>query len=368
MKYCIRPTQGMMLAVLLPRLVCAQEPTLGTPGSATWWSEATESGTRTVFNIYGDTVFEWPGVQLGAGSEWIFSFENGGSVLNLLGGTGVNRIDGRVEANGSIAFFSPQADLVVTGEIVADEVTLSTHEVNPADFLDGNGYASATVSSGRLLKIDGLVEATARDLLVSGSRINLGSQSELRAARTIRVSAASELDVSSSGQASFRLESAGFLTNRGLIEARRVEVSSANEIFNHGEIGELGGEVYLEVGEGGVISQDTHGVILGEVISNALIEANPRLDVREGDAAPAVSDAMLKIPELTRPDGKRVSREQVVSHHGPMSASSDASRDRSRGRQIAKREAERNGRSGSLLQRHGMFGLRGSRGAEPASR
>src|SRR5687768_15199462 len=131
MKLSLLPLAGLVPALLIVSVhgQAVGVPVLSTPGSATWLSEVTSSGTRTIFTITGDTVLDWGQFNLGSGSELVFDFVSGNSVVNMLNGSSTNTIAGIVTANGDVGFFSPNAPLKVTGTVTANNVTLATLDV-----------------------------------------------------------------------------------------------------------------------------------------------------------------------------------------------------------------------------------------------
>ncbi len=78
-----------------------------------------------------------------------------------------------------------------------------------------------------------------------------------------------------------------------------------------------------------MITNESSGVIVGHGVFNGNFKQNGVVLVPdEGDIAPAINDSTLTLPQLSRPDGTKVSSEpQSFSVTTPMSASSDAGRD-----------------------------------------
>ncbi|RYD46944.1 MAG: hypothetical protein EOP83_28820, partial [Verrucomicrobiaceae bacterium] len=142
MKLPLFPLAGLVPALLIVSVhgQAVGVPVLSTPGSATWLSEITSTGTRMIFTITGDTVLDWGQFNLGSGSELIFDFVGGNSVTNMLNGTSANSINGSVTSNGNVGFFSPNAPLKVTGTVTANNVTLATMDVDPQAFNSGGTF------------------------------------------------------------------------------------------------------------------------------------------------------------------------------------------------------------------------------------
>jgi len=359
----VHPHVRALALGLLSGALPAQDPVLSTPGTATWETFETDAGLRTVFTIHDDTIFDWGEFHLASGSEMVFDFVGGDSVLNLLGGDGAHIIDGSVSGNGAIGFIAPGGDLYVGGSIIADEVTLSTLGVDGADFLDGNGFRLSSTGSGGRLDVSGRVEATAGDVILASERARIRAGAELAASGAIRMAGAEQVDVNPSGEQRFDgVVGDGFILHLGASRASRIEVAAGTEVANHGIIGREDARIFLEVGEGGEITNEGSGLILGETIFEGAIQNESReLTPDEGDASQVVSDARLRLPALKNPDGSEFSKTRTVSYRGATSASADSARDRrEKPREVASRS--------SLVSRSSFFGMRGGKRGEASGR
>ncbi|MBC7980663.1 MAG: hypothetical protein H7Y36_08895 [Armatimonadetes bacterium] len=339
----------------------AKDPVLTTPGTATWTTETTATGTRTVFTLSKNTVFDWEQLNLKSGSELVFNFTDGKTVVNFLGGTGTHVIDGAVTSNGIVAFFSPSADLEVNGSIIAKGVTLSTLKSDAADFSDGNGYKMTGPGGFNYLTVNGRVEATDGDVVLGGERVIVGDTARIKSSQDVLIGGGRDISVAGSGERRLKEESGfGFVLHLGETRASRIEVAAGREISNQGSLNSGNGRIFLEVGEGGLITNESSGVIVGNAVFNGEYDSDGVILVPdEGDAVPAVNEATLTIPKLTRPDGTKVSTApQTIRYSVPMSASGDAGRDSSHSERADKRVAQ-NSSSKSLLQRSSFFGMRG---------
>jgi hypothetical protein len=340
----------------------AQEPVLSTPGTATWTTEATANGgTRTVFNLTNNTVFDWQQLNLKNGSEMVFNFTGGKTVVNFLGGTKTHRIDGSVTSNGIVAFFSPTADLQVNGSIIAKGVTLATLNADAADFSDGDGFKMSGKGDRNYLTVNGRVEATDGDVVLGGERVSVGGTAKIQASRDVLIGGGREISVAASGDRRLKEESGfGFVLHLGETRASRIEVAAGREIENQGTLNTGKGRIFLAVSEGGKITNQSTGVIVGNLAFEGKFENGGILVQDEGDTAPSVNEGTLTIPKLTRPDGTKVNSEpQTIKYTVPMSATSDARRDSSHSKRVDAQQMAQNDTTRSLLQRSSFFGMRG---------
>ncbi len=355
------------LSVLCPvaGTLHAQEPVLSTPGTATWSTETTATGTRTVFNLTKDTVFDWQRLNLKNGSEMVFNFTSGKTVVNFLGGTKTHRIDGSVTSNGIVAFFSPSADLQVNGSIIAKGVTLATLNADAADVSDGDGFKMSGKGGFNYLTVNGRVEATDGDVVLGGENVTVGGSAKIQASRDVLIGGGREISVAASGDRRLEEESGvGFVLHLGDTRASRIEmISGGGEIRNQGTINGQNSQIFLKVDDDGSIANEKTGVIVG----NAAIEGNFDPDGTEavtddGDAAPAINEGTLTLPKLSRPDGTKVNSEpQTIKYTVPMSATGDARRDSSHSKRVDTQQMAQNDATRSLLQRSSFFGMRGGK-------
>ncbi|MEP2777103.1 MAG: hypothetical protein ABJQ29_12990 [Luteolibacter sp.] len=335
----------------------AQDPVLATPGTATLSTQTTATGSTTVFTLTGDTVFDWAHLNLAQGSELVFNFLAGESVINVLGGNGVHRINGNVTSNGIVAFFAPGGDLEVNGRITARGVVLGTTNVDPADFFDGNGYSLSNASGLNFLTVNGDVTALGGDVVLAGPQVVVGQSAKIRATGRAGIAGSSEIAVSAGSGGLLRENGgSGFVLNLGEARAARIDVVAGNEVNNQGVLNAGNGRVFLEVGSGGVITNETNGIIIGNLAFQGLFrEKGAILTPNEGDALPVVSEGTLTMPALRRPDGTQVSASQTVRTNSAVSASGDGGRDsRNVGRPSTAESSRR-----SLMQRTSFFGMRG---------
>ena len=345
----------------LAGLLHAKDPVLTTPGTATWTTEATATGTRTIFTLTKDTVLDWEQLDLQSGSEMVFNFTDGKTVVNFLGGSGTHLIDGAVTSNGIVAFFSPTADLEVNGSIIAKGVTLSTLTTDAADFSGGNGYRMSGKGGSNYLTVNGRVEASGGDVVLGGERVMVGDTAQIQASQDVLIGGGRDISVATSGERRLKEESGfGFVLHLGETRASRIEVAAGREISNQGLLNAANGRIFLAVGEGGSITNESSGVIVGNAVFEGEYHSQgPVLFPDEGDAAPAVNEATLTLPKLTRPDGAKVNTApQTMKYTVPMSATGDARRDSSHTERADRRMAQ-NASSKSLLQRSSFFGMRG---------
>lgn len=302
-----------------------------TPGTATWTSEATATGgTRTVFTLTKNTVFDWEQLNLAKGSEMVFDFKEGKTVVNFLGGTGTHMIDGAVASNGIVAFFSPTANLQVNGSIIAKGVTLATLNADADEFSSGNGYKMKGPGAFNFLTISGKVEATDGDVVLGGERVTIEQSARIQASQDLLIGGRKEMSVAASGDRRLKAgRGSGYVLNSGENRASRIEVAAGREITNNGKMDAGNGKIFLEVGESGSITNESAGIIIGDLLTNgSFVNSGAILGPDEADNAPAVGDSILTLPKLSRPDGTNVnSGPQTVSFSAPISASGDAGRD-----------------------------------------
>ena len=355
------PALRSVIFVSLTTTLHAQDPVLSTPGTATWTTESTASGTRTVFTLTNNTVLDWQQLNVKSGSELVFNFVGGKSVVNFLNGTGTHLINGSVTSNGIVAFFSPNADLRVNGSIIAKGVTLSTLKADAADFSDGNGYELHGTGGNNFLRVNGKVEATDGDVVIAGEQVIVGSAGKIKASESALIGGGTYISIGTSGDRKLKENSGlGYVLHKGDTRGSRIEVAAGKDISNSGRLDSGSGRIFLEVGEGGLITNESSGLIVGDAaFDGSLIQSGLILVPNEGDSVPAVGEASLTLPKLTRPNGTKVNKEpQALKYSVPMSASSDAGRDSS-GTQRADQRVAQNTNSTSMLQRSSFFGMRG---------
>ncbi len=355
------PALRAIILITLTSNLHAQEPVLSTPGTATWTTETTATGTRTVFTLTNNTVFDWQQLNVKSGSELVFNFVGGKSVVNFLNGTGTHLINGSVTSNGIVAFFSPNASLRVNGSIIAKGVTLATLNADAADFSDGNGYELTGPGGENVLRVNGRIEATDGDVVLGGEQVSIGSAARIQASQSVLIGGGISLSVGTSGNRKLKENSGlGYVLHKGETRGSRIEVAAGKAINNKGRLDAGTGKIFLEVGEGGLITNESNGIIVGDAAFDGEVDQGGLILVPDdGDAVPAVSEASLTLPELTRPDGTKVNKDpQTIKYSVPMSASSDAGRDSS-GTQRADQRVAQNTNTSSLLQRSSFFGMRG---------
>ncbi len=385
---------------LLGTVVLAKDPVLNTPGTANWFNQSTNTGTRTVFTLTGNTVLSWDQLNLKKGSEMEFNFVSGNTVVNFLGGTGTHTIDGAVTSNGIVAFFSPNADLQVSGSIIAKGVTLATMNADADDFSDGDGFELFGTGDARRLTIGGTVEATDGDVVLGGEKVSIRGSALVQASQDVLVGGSRNFTVSPDGDRRINEKSGeGFVLNLGRARAARIEVVAGKESYNQGTYDAGEGRVFLRVGVDGQIVEEKTGVIIGDEEFEGTVVEGPNTDLDEGDTAAPISEGTLTFPALSRPDGTKVPTTtpkaapngggnsgsggasgrpssgpgseslaaRTISYSVPMSASADAGRD-APATERARRQVARVDSSKSMLQRSSFFGMRGGTSKATASR
>lgn len=369
MNLTLPPLAGLLPALLIASLHAqgTGNPVLSTPGTATWQTEITATGSRTVFTITGNTVLDWGQFNLGSGSELVFDFLGGDSVANILGGSSPHTIAGTVTSNGNVGFFSPDASLRVSGSVTAANVTLATMSVDPAAFNAGADLTLDSVS-GATLTVSGSVTATQGSVLLAGQGVRVRGDANVQAADAVRMAGGTQVKFSQGGLRR-QLEVArgdGFVLHLGTARAPRIEVAAGREINIGGKLdtGSQNNRIFLEVGQDGKILREGSGLMVGQVsIKGEYDPDGIDLGPDDGDAAGVVSTSTVKLPPLSRPNGSKVSSSRTLVNQVPMSASADSGRDRKKpAREVARRETT----TKSMYQASSLFGLRG--GSAPAKR
>ncbi len=388
MKLITIPVRMAILGTLAG-ILYAQDPVLTTPGTATWTTEATATGTRTVFNLTKDTVLDWEHLDLKSGSEMVFNFTDGKSVVNFLSGNQTHMIDGTVTSNGIVAFFSPKAGLQINGSIIAKGVTLATLNADADEFSSGTGYKLSGPAGFNYLIVNGRVEATGGDVVLGGENVFVADTAKINASQDVLIGGGRELSVATTGDRRLKENSgSGFVLHMGETRGSRIEVAAGRKISNQGTFNTGKGRIFLEVGANGTITNESSGVIVGDLVFNGEFENDGViLGPDDGDVAPPVGDAMLTLPKLSRPDGTKVNSEpKTLNVTTPMSASSDAGRDSNSGDGVsaanvatyrlpvsatnsvrrnssdferAENRMAQRGAAKSILQRSSFFGMRG---------
>jgi hypothetical protein len=357
MNITLFPLAGLLPALLVVPLHAQGlgNPVLTTPGTATWSTEVTATGSRMVFTITGNTILDWGQFNLGSGNELVFDFVGGESVANMLGGSAQHTIAGTVTSNGSVGFFSPGAPIRVTGNVTAKNVTIATMSVDPVSFNSG-GDLSLSAVSGSALTVSGTVTATSGSVLLAGQEVRVRGAGSIRAAEAVRMAGGSQVDLSPNDlrrQINVSRGS-GFVLHMGEARASRIEVAAGQELNVSGKLDAgSNGRIFLEVGRDGKILREGSGLMVGQVsIKGEYDPDGIEIDPHEGDAAAAVSNSTVKIPALTRPDGSKASSSRTLVNEIPMSASADSGRDRkAASKEVAKAKP--------MLQRASFFGMRG---------
>ncbi len=362
MKFTLISLSGLLPALLVVPLQAqgAGAPVLTTPGTATWSTEFTATGSRTVFTITGNTVLDWGQFNLASGNELVFDFVGGESVANMLGGTGANIIAGDVASNGNVAFFSPGADLLITGSVVGKSVTLAAMNADPAAQAGGGSYTLQGVGGGAQLILRGSVRATGGDVVLAGAATQSVGGAKVDASGTVLMAAASKVSVDphSSGLKLKMETGEGLVLHLGETRASRIEIAAGSEIRLGGilDVGSKSQQIFLEIGRGGKIADAGDAIVIGKLIANKEVDRNGALfPQNEADAAGVLGDSTLKMPRVKRPDGSIAAPSRTVVSHVPMSASADGGRDRGgRESKVAKRDKPE-----PILHRTSFFGMRG---------
>lgn len=354
-------------------LAIAQSPTVLTPGTSTELVEAISTGTRTTFSLTGNTILSWEQLTLSEGSELVYNFQSGDRVLNLLSGSNRHRIEGTVTSNGIVGFFSPNANFNINGTITAKGVVLSTLNADPDEFFSGSGYSLNGGSGSNRLSVGGRITSTEGDVVLAGSFISISENAIIEANDSVLIGAGSEVSISETGGRGVSVGSEdGEIIHLGVSKGSVIEFVAGGSVYNEGTIDAGKGRVFIDVGPGMEITNESPGVIVaGSVFSNAAIARGVVIVPDEGDSAPTVGDGTLRIPELTRPDGRIVSKAMQVSSSAPVSASGDSGRDVSKtngqgsaaaGNALASGSGQVAGNRGGarpLLRRSSFFGVRG---------
>lgn len=369
MKITLNSLTGL-LPVLLFAPLYAQgigSPVLSTPGTATWATEVTATGSRTIFTITDNTILDWGQFNLGSGSELVFDFVGGQSVANFLNGSSPHTIAGTVTSNGNVGFFSPDASLRVSGSVTAGNVTLATMSVDAVAFNSGSNLTLNSVS-GSTLTVSGSVTATSGSVLLAGTGVRVRGEGNLQATGAVRMAGGTQVKISKSGLRR-RLEVTrgdGFVLHLGSARASRIEVAAGREINISGNLdaGAESNRIFLEVGKDGKILREGAGLMVGQVsIKGEYDPDGIKINPHEGDAAGAVSNSTVKLPALSRPDGSKASSSRTLVNQIPMSASADSGRDRKKPeREVVSRERKPK----SIYQAESLFGVRG--GSVPVKR
>lgn len=371
----MKPAKYGSCAVAYGLTLCfalAQSPTVLTPGTSTESVEAISTGTRTTFSLTGNTILSWEQLNLKQGSELVYDFQSGERVLNLLMGSKRHTIDGTVSSNGIVGFFSPNANFDIKGSITAKGVVLSTLSTDANEFFSGNGY-SLNGSSNKSLFVSGNVTGTAGDVVLVGSRISIKSSSKVEASDSVLIGAGSDVNVLENSGRKLSVDSNdGNVINLGIVRSPNIEIVAGSSVSNGETIDAGDGQVFIEVGSGMQITNDSNAVILADsIFTSEAIQAGIVIVPNEGDSSSAVNSGTLNMPMLKRPDGSVVSDRQTVSASAPVSASGDAGRDASKSQNgnsggssagsgsASKDIADTRGGKRSLLQRSSFFGVRG---------
>jgi len=361
MNITLLPLAGLLPAILFAPLHAQGlgNPVLTTPGTATWSTEVTATGSRMVFTITGNTILDWGQFNLGSGNELVFDFVGGESVANMLGGSASHTIAGTVTSNGNVGFFSPGAPIQVTGSVTAGNVTIATMSVDPVTFNAG-GDLSLTAVTDSALSISGSVMATSGSVLLAGQAVRVRTSGRIEAAEAVRIAGGRQVDLS---QTDLRRQlnvtrGNGYVLHLGEARASRIEVAAGQEINVNGKLDAgANGRIFLEVGRDGKILREGDGLLVGQMTIKGEYDPDGiEIDRNEGDAAAAVSNSSVRIPALTRPDGSKASSSRTLVNEVPMSASADSGRDR---KSASKQVASRDGKSKPMLQRASFFGMRG---------
>ncbi len=348
------PSLRAMLIACAPAIVVA-DPVLTTPGTATWETILGDNGTKTIFTITDDTVFEWEGFNLESGNEIVFDFIGGNQVVNYLNGDNAFFINGTITSNGSVSFFSPSGSLYVNGDITAANVTLSTLDVDPADVLDGNGFLMQEGSViGNELVLTGEVHATNGSVLLASRELVLQGGSIITASDAVKLAGTDRARVPGSGAGRMTdIGSEGFVLHMGAAHATKIEVRAGREIHSHGTLDAGKGRIFMEVGSDGRVFSDNRALVVGDLDFSGTILPSQRASFNDADAPATVSDATLRIPTLKRPGGAAISEATALRTSSAVSASSSVN---------SKSDRKPSAENKTLMARSSFFGMRGGRG------
>lgn len=155
----------------------------------------------------------------------------------------------------------------------------------------------------------------------------------------------------------------GFVLHVGETRAARIEVAASREIQNGGrlDVGSKSQRIFLEIGDGGKISQTRSAIVIGDLTTNGKIDRDVAITAHdEGDAAVVLSESSLRIPPVKRPDGSKATKARTIVISAPTSASADGGRDRQQqSSQVAKQD-----KSKPIFRSSSFFGMRGGKNVE----
>ncbi len=363
MKTSLLPLAGLLpVCLVAPLSAQSAGPVTVVSGSATWTEQALPFGTHTTFTINGNSTLEWAsGFNLTPGSDIYFNFVGGNSVVNLLGGTGVNIIGGNVSSNGNVSFVSPTADLVVSGNVSANSVTLSTLGADPAALLGNTGKItfSGDPASSTSLVVNGSIESRGGDIILVGQRVVTGDRAALKAKGSVLMAGGSrvELDRSASARTIKSASSDGFVFHLGKASAGRIEVAAGADCLVKGQL--KAGKIFLEVGNSGKILKEASGLLVSPHVEvNGTVQKGGKYGADDADSASSLNPSTLKMPTIRRPDGTTLTKERTVVSNVPVSANADTARDRKSTANAAVASRDRSDKQ-PLMQRGSFFGMRG---------
>lgn len=339
------------------------DPVLLTPGSATWETLTTAGGTETIFTVTGDTVLDWSTLHVAEGSSLIFNVLGGEGVFNQLGGGQTHRIDGAVVSSGPIGFFAADGDIEINGSISAPEVTVATLGAEASEFFGGGDMRLENGGFFRFLTVEGTISATAGDVVLAGENIIIGSEAELQATRAVRIAGTDAVTLRGDGGQRLVDEGPeGFVLHLGKTSAPRIEVSAGREISNQGHLGSGSARVFLEVGDGGSIVNESSGLIVDDAVFEGNLIRGERFGMDDADAPAVMSESTVRLPALRRPDGSVVSKSKIVRTSVAVSASISGS-DRGDGSRRQPATVAKRSEGRSLMTMNSFFGsgMRGGR-------
>ena len=117
--------------------------------------------------------------------------------------------------------------------------------------------------------MNGQVEATEGDVVLGGERVVIGDTARIQASQDVLIGGGREVSVSGPGERRLKEESGfGYVLNVGETRASRIEVAAGREISNQGKLDAGNGKIFLEVGEEGMITNESAGVIIGDTVFN----------------------------------------------------------------------------------------------------